>query len=136
MSYDDVNQIEVTRYRSEETLTRMRSSPTRTFSPSDLCLEAGWMVHQQASPVTDRSRNQTSKPTNVGNNVKSDAAPPVESSCKPTSKANLSVSEREVVKQLRYCSVKKRDDMHVKPSETRMDCEDRYSRVHALTMLE
>ena len=29
----------------------MRSSPIRTFSPSDLCLEAGWMVHQQASPA-------------------------------------------------------------------------------------
>ena len=39
-----------TRYRSEETLTRMRSSPTLTFSPSDRCLEAGWMVHQHASP--------------------------------------------------------------------------------------
>lgn len=41
---------QLTRYRSEETLTRMRSSPTRTFSPSDRCLEAGWMVHQHASP--------------------------------------------------------------------------------------
>ena len=41
----------VTRYLSEETLTRMRSSPTRTFSPSDLCLLAGWIVHQHASPV-------------------------------------------------------------------------------------
>lgn len=40
----------LTRYRSEETLTRMRSSPTRTFSPSDLCFEAGCIVHQQASP--------------------------------------------------------------------------------------
>lgn len=40
----------LTKYRSEETLTRIRSSPTRTFSPSDRCLEAGWMVHQQASP--------------------------------------------------------------------------------------
>lgn len=49
-----VNKIIVTRYRSEETLTRMRSSPTLTFSPSDLCLEAGWMVHQQASPETDK----------------------------------------------------------------------------------
>lgn len=48
-----VNAVVVTRYRSEETLTRMRSSPTLTFSPSDLCLEAGWMVHQQASPVVD-----------------------------------------------------------------------------------
>lgn len=47
-------EIAVTKYRSEETLTRMRSSPTLTFSPSDLCFEAGWMVHQQASPVTDR----------------------------------------------------------------------------------
>lgn len=27
---------------------------------------------------------------------------PVESSCKPTSKASLSVSDRDVVKQLRY----------------------------------
>lgn len=48
-----VNKAVVTRYRSEETLTRMRSSPTLTFSPSDLCLEAGWMVHQQASPARD-----------------------------------------------------------------------------------
>lgn len=40
-----------TRYLSVDTLTRIRSSPMRTFSPSDLCLEAGWMVHQQASPV-------------------------------------------------------------------------------------
>lgn len=31
----------------------MRSSPTLTFSPSDLCLEAGWIVHQQASPVAE-----------------------------------------------------------------------------------
>lgn len=28
----------------------MRSSPTRTFSPSDLCFDAGWIVHQHASP--------------------------------------------------------------------------------------
>lgn len=41
----------LTRYRSEDKLTRMRSSPIRTFSPSDLCLEAGWIVHQQASPT-------------------------------------------------------------------------------------
>lgn len=40
----------LTRYLSEDTLTSMRSSPTRTFSPSDLCLDAGWMVHQHASP--------------------------------------------------------------------------------------
>lgn len=33
----------------------MRSSPTRTFSPSDLCLEAGCIVHQQASPMGGRS---------------------------------------------------------------------------------
>lgn len=43
----------LTKYRSEETLTRMRSSPTRTFSPSDLCLEAGCIVHQQASPMSE-----------------------------------------------------------------------------------
>lgn len=40
----------LTRYLSEDTLTRIRSSPMRTFSPSDLCLDAGWIVHQQASP--------------------------------------------------------------------------------------
>ena len=40
-----------TRYLSVDTLTRIRSSPMRTFSPSDLCLDAGWMVHQQASPI-------------------------------------------------------------------------------------
>lgn len=38
------------RYLSVDTLTRIRSSPMRTFSPSDLCLDAGWIVHQQASP--------------------------------------------------------------------------------------
>ena len=41
----------LTKYLSEATLTRMRSSPTLTFSPSDLCLDAGWMVHQQDSPA-------------------------------------------------------------------------------------
>lgn len=40
----------LTRYLSEETLTSIKSSPTRTFSPSDLCLEAGCTVHQHASP--------------------------------------------------------------------------------------
>ncbi len=47
----------LTRYLSEDTLTRMRSSPTLTFSPSDLCLEAGWMVHQHASPARKRETN-------------------------------------------------------------------------------
>lgn len=41
----------LTKYRSVATDTRMRSSPTRTFSPSDLCLEAGCTVHQHASPL-------------------------------------------------------------------------------------
>lgn len=40
-----------TKYRSVATDTRIRSSPTRTFSPSDLCLEAGCTVHQHASPL-------------------------------------------------------------------------------------
>lgn len=35
----------------------MRSSPTRTFSPSDLCLEAGCIVHQQASPTGQSSQD-------------------------------------------------------------------------------
>lgn len=39
-----------TKYLSVATDTRIRSSPTRTFSPSDLCFDAGWTVHQQASP--------------------------------------------------------------------------------------
>lgn len=42
---------ELTKYRSVATDTRIRSSPTRTFSPSDLCLEAGCTVHQHASPA-------------------------------------------------------------------------------------
>ena len=29
----------------------MRSSPTLTFSPSERCLDAGWIVHQQDSPI-------------------------------------------------------------------------------------
>lgn len=41
----------LTKYRSVATLTKMRSSPTLTFSPSDLCFDAGWMVHQHASPA-------------------------------------------------------------------------------------
>lgn len=40
----------LTRYLSEDMLTSMRSSPTRTFSPSDLCLEDGWTIHQHVSP--------------------------------------------------------------------------------------
>jgi len=42
--------VKLTKYRSVATDTRIRSSPTRTFSPSDLCLEAGCTVHQHASP--------------------------------------------------------------------------------------
>ncbi len=38
----------------------MASSPTLTFSPSDLCLEDGCTVHQQASP-SDSSWRPTSK---------------------------------------------------------------------------
>ena len=38
-------------YLSEATLTKIRSSPTLTFSPSDRCLEAGCIVHQQDSPT-------------------------------------------------------------------------------------
>lgn len=41
----------LTKYRSVATDTKIRSSPTRTFSPSDLCLEAGCTVHQHASPA-------------------------------------------------------------------------------------
>lgn len=46
-----------TRYRSVDTLTRIRSSPMRTFSPSDLCLDAGWIVHQQDSPAQTEPRS-------------------------------------------------------------------------------
>ena len=54
-----------TKYLSVATETRIASSPTRTFSPSDLCFEEGWIVHQHASPS--------------------------DCSCKPTSKASLSL---------------------------------------------
>ena len=57
----------LTKYLSVATDTRMASSPVRTFSPSDLCLEDGWIVHQQASPSED--------------------------SWRPTSKASLSLPE-------------------------------------------
>lgn len=84
----------------------MRSSPTLTFSPSDLCFEAGWMVHQHASPKRELIQKSYIQLINwetvTGERIKS----PVESSCKPTSKASLSVSERDVVKQLKYCSIK------------------------------
>ena len=41
----------LTRYLSEEMLIRIRSSPTLTFSPSDLCFDLGWTVHQVSSPA-------------------------------------------------------------------------------------
>lgn len=43
----------LTRYLSEDRFTSMRSSPTRTFSPSDLCLDDGWTIHQHVSPRPD-----------------------------------------------------------------------------------
>ena len=46
----------LTKYLSVATDTKMTSSPTLTFSPSDLCLEAGWTVHQQASPEDKQHR--------------------------------------------------------------------------------
>jgi len=46
-----LSSVKLTKYRSVATDTRIRSSPTRTFSPSDLCLEAGCTVHQHASPL-------------------------------------------------------------------------------------
>lgn len=72
---------ERTRYLSVATETRIRSSPTRTFSPSDLCFDAGCTVHQQASPC--------------------------EWSCRPTSKESLSLEE-QVERQARYWSQKVR----------------------------
>jgi len=65
-----------TKYRSVATDTKIKSSPTRTFSPSDRCFDAGCTVHQQASPC--------------------------ECSCRPTSKDNLSFDEL-VDKQAKYC---------------------------------
>lgn len=54
----------------------MRSSPIRTFSPSDLCFDAGWIVHQQYSACSF--------------------------SWRPTSNASLS-EEEQVERQERYC---------------------------------
>lgn len=114
-----------TRYRSVDTLTRIRSSPMRTFSPSDLCLDAGWMVHQQASPVDTTPK--IIKIKNIQDNshgawllskiktrcfshwfkssrgrVRIDHTAPVECSCRPTSNDNLSVRDRDVFKHVRY----------------------------------
>ena len=55
----------------------MASSPTRTFSPSERCLEDGCTVHQHASPS--------------------------DSSCRPTSKASLSQLEL-LDRHARYCN--------------------------------
>lgn len=87
----------------------MRSSPTLTFSPSDLCLDAGWIVHQHASPgETFKNFTQISylKKRNNWLILPSIIQAPVESSCRPTSKASLSVSDLDVVKQLRYCTMR------------------------------
>lgn len=95
-----------TRYLSDDTLTRMRSSPTLTFSPSDLCLDAGWIVHQHASPATHTPAHLSPSHFILLSIVNFTALfwLPVESSCRPTSNASLSVRDRDVVKQLRYCS--------------------------------
>lgn len=69
----------LTRYLSEDTLTSMKSSPTLTFSPSDLCLLAGCIVHQQVSPCACAVR--------------------------PTSNANLSLDE-DVVRHDKYWMTK------------------------------
>lgn len=95
-----------TRYLSVDTLTRIRSSPMRTFSPSDLCLDAGWIVHQQASPAQAEPRSRLNwyqlfmKRQRA--DVNSSSSPPVECSWRPTSNDNLSVREREVFRQVRY----------------------------------
>lgn len=65
----------LTKYRSVATDTKIKSSPTRTFSPSDRCLLAGWTVHQQASPWL--------------------------CSCKPTSKDSLSLDD-DVERHAKY----------------------------------
>lgn len=67
--------IKRTKYRSVATDTKIKSSPTRTFSPSDRCLDAGCIVHQHVSPF--------------------------ECSWRPTSKDNLSFDEL-VDKQAKY----------------------------------
>lgn len=48
----------LTRYLSLDTLTKKMSSPARTFSPSDLCLDAGWTVNQQLSFTQPRDRER------------------------------------------------------------------------------
>ena len=53
-SFTDVpySTLNFTRYLSVATETKIASSPNRTFSPSERCLEDGWTVHQQDSPGT------------------------------------------------------------------------------------
>lgn len=58
---DGQTQLQLTRYLSEEMLTRMRSSPTLTFSPSERCFEAGWIVHQHASPTHTHTQETNQK---------------------------------------------------------------------------
>ena len=48
--FENLQSCFFTRYLSVATDTKITSSPTRTFSPSDLCFDAGCTVHQHASP--------------------------------------------------------------------------------------
>lgn len=67
-------QLLLTRYLSEETLTRMRSSPTLTFSPSERCFDAGWMVHQHASPTHTYTNAETKNSHKNTNNISENKA--------------------------------------------------------------
>lgn len=97
-SHNEFTQSDViTKYLSVATDTKIRSSPTRTFSPSDLCFDAGCTVHQQASPkqiigwviktalifCVISIHLESAKSQNI----------PWECSCRPTSNASLSFDE-------------------------------------------
>jgi hypothetical protein len=90
--YQDSDMYFLTRYLSVATDTKIRSSPTLTFSPSDRCLEAGWSVHQHDSPVIIRFNRKVGIVLFYKQVFKIALCVylPWECSCKPTSNANLS----------------------------------------------
>ena len=89
-------------------LMKMRSSPKRTFSPSDRCLLAGCTVHQQlSSAVSPRSFSPPPLPALPSGpepepEPEPPSAAPSRGSSRPTSYASLSFDELDVARHAKY----------------------------------
>lgn len=94
-------------------LMKMRSSPKRTFSPSERCLLAGCIVHQQLS--SDIRPRSFSLPPPLPELAPAPApepelpsAAPSRGSRSPTSNASLSFDELDVARHAKYCAERER----------------------------